>query len=141
MNKGKQVQIPGSPAGTMMWVDDTREKAPKLRFRPGMVFVYEGEIIMLQAAFRIRGDDREWRYCGTVLSRKTDEAARQQAMERAKSFTTEANSPEVVYWLFRNSLDAFTYFSYLPRLGDGRILSNKQLLQKGERLYSETLQV
>ncbi len=141
MSNGMQVRVPYSPHNLTMWVDETKEKAPKLRFKPGMVFVYEGEIILVQAAFRLQKDDREWLYQCNVLSRSVDEEAKRQALLRVAHYTPQSDPSPVVYWLFRNSLDAFTYFGYLPHIGDGRILSNKELIQMGERLIETPVPV
>ncbi len=140
MNQGKQVAVPHSPHNMTMWVDESKIKPPKLRFKPGMVFVYQGEIILLQAAFRLRDSDREWRYYGSVISRTVDDTAKRQALERIAHYVADAADEVVVYWLFRNSLDAITYFGWLPHIGDGRVLSNKELIQKGERLIPELVE-
>lgn len=137
LNQGKQVAVPHSHHNTMMWVDESKIKPPKLRFKPGMIFVYQGEIILVQAAFRLRDSDREWRYYCSVISRKVDDDAKRYALERTAHYVADAADTVVVYWLFRNSLDAITYFGWLPRFGDGRVLNNKDLIQKGERLVPE----
>ncbi len=140
MNQAKQVDIPYT--NMKMWVDEDKTKSPKLRFRPGMVFVYEGEIILVMAAFRLSQNDREWMYYCAVLSRRIDVSpeVKQRALQRAAEMDVDRSewSQRIANgWLFRSSSDAMTYFDWIPRHGDGRILSNKNLLQKGERLIPE----
>lgn len=138
MDKGVQVTIPFTDE--KMWVDDTKVKAPKLRFKPGMVFVYEGEIVLVRAAFRTREDDREWLYQCTVISRKVTEETMRNSSYRAKDYDPNEEPKTVVYWLFRDSLAAFSYFNWVMNGGDSRIIRNKDLVQKGTRLFPEPVQ-
>lgn len=135
VNQGVQVQVPFT--SEMMWVDETKVKPPKLRFKPGMLFIYEGEIIVIDAAFRLRDNDREWMFHCSVLSRVVDTVAKQNALATVETSHKDGTPKRVVYWLFRSSLDAWHYFGFAHQGGcDGRTIGNKNLIQKGERLIA-----
>lgn len=142
MNESTQVAIPHSDQ--KVWVEVTKVKAPKLRFKPGMLFIYDGEIIVVTAAYRLRDDDREWLYQCSVVHRQVTDQTKQQALDRyiSQEVSSSPSVPSTArvtgQWLFRNSVDAYHYYSFAAVSGcDGRVVTNKDLLQKGERLIDE----
>jgi len=112
-------------------------KPPKLRFKPGMMIELEGQLYEVLYAFRLQDAPHEWRYM--LEERKSVDEALDDLGQLMEAMELGKNTPRVFYELFRDSMDAWTYFSDIPRNGDGRVVSNQTLL-KGKIISSGKVQ-
>jgi len=104
----------------------TSQKPPKLRFRPGDEFKDpSGQLYELIYCYRTQDAPHEWIFHMEERPGLADDemAAIIAAMGMGKS------TPGIVYEIFRNSTDAFQFFSDIPHNGDSIDVSNKTLLK------------
>jgi len=104
------------------------DKPPKRRWQPGQFAELEGQLYEVMYCYRLREDPREWVYCleerGSVVKAPNTLI---DHLEDALGCGSE--TPRVSYDVFFSYMDAFQFFSDIPRKGDSRHLPNKQMMK------------
>lgn len=107
-------------------------KPPKLRFPPRTRLELEGIEYTVVYCYRLAAEPHEWYYS---LEEWKPERANDAIAIYARMMGCGDTTPRVVPdTLFRSSSDAMTYFFDIPRNGDGLLISNKKLLQRGVKV-------
>jgi len=132
-----QLTIPNSRNGKL-YVSDG--KPPKLRFRPGWYVEYEGQLYVIQYAFRVQEVPHEWHFC--LEERAQLHAPNETMMDALCALIEERQDPvpRIVYSIFRNSWDAMQYFVSIPCSGDRVTITNKKLLNRGRVVSKHDIQ-
>lgn len=115
----------------------TTGKPPKLRFRPGTIVEYKGQVYEIVYAYRVKADPHEWFYCLEERS-KSGELVLDQIGSALQAMGAGRDTPRVVYEIFRDHGDANTYFFDIPVERDRNTVKNKDLLKGGKVLSQGT---
>jgi hypothetical protein len=107
-------------------------KPPKLRFKPGEHVKYEGTDHVVLYAFRIKDEPHEWLFC--VAEERRPRSSTGKAIDTyLETLGAGSRVPRVMYELFVDKSEAYTFFSDIPRMSDQAIVSNKVLLKENPR--------
>lgn len=122
-NRGKiNVAAPGKP--------------PKLRYRPGQFIQAENQLWEIVFAYRLVNEPFEWIFC--LEERKSFRSVEpgDRIGELAAAMGCGAETPRIVYEMFRDSMDAHQFFGDIPSNGNRKDFTNKNLIQKGKVVSS-----
>ncbi len=105
-----------------------RSKPPKLRFKPGDLFEFDGETWELIYCYRVAREPGIWHHC--VETRKVQRAGPTSLIASALiGLGAGATTPRIVYEAFKDHQDASQFFSDIYRLGDGEVKTTQELLK------------
>lgn len=120
------------------WVSVRKTKAPRLRVSPGSIVAYKGALYEVMYCYRTETDPSEWRYY--LEERDSVQAHSGSQIQRLiEGVGAGQNVCRVVTGLFRNSSEAFSYFSDIYRAADAVIVYNKDFVQHGRVISSGVL--
>jgi len=111
-------------------------KPPKLRYRPGQFIEVENQLFEIIFAYRLVSEPFEWIFC--LEERKSFRSIEpgDKIGEIAEAMGCGAETPRIVYEMFRDSMDAHQYFWDIPANGNRQDFTNKNLIQKGKLVSS-----
>ncbi len=101
-------------------------KPPKLRWSPGQIVKYQGQLYEIMYVYRVQAEPREWRFCLEERLGVIDEP-RDFIDSLARDIGAGTSTPRIVYDLFRSEHDAWRYFSDIPANGDRTTIRNKRM--------------
>ena len=105
-------------------------KPPKLRCRPGYLVQKGEQLYECMYCYRLQENPQEWIY---LLEERKDLFGHVDGDRWSSTFEVMgagADTPRIVYDLFRSSTDAFAFFSDIYRKADSVCCSNKQFVQQ-----------
>lgn len=124
---GTTLEGPRRDKGTL-WVRPGG-KPPKLRFKPGTFLTWKGQRYEIMYAYRVEDNPHEWRYS----LEERDKDSRPEAINVVlKILGAGMTTPRVVYEMFRNSHEAYRYFSDITMGGNRCDVSNGTLVREAE---------
>lgn len=111
-----------------MWTHSrTQTKAPKIRFRPGMMFHYDGDIWELIYMYRLTGQQGIWFHC---LEEQKKVSLQTQALRiMLKASGHEYRGTDIIMEPFRSETDARDHFRNRMMMGNQCTKTTQQLIQ------------
>lgn len=107
-------------------------KAPKIRFRPGDWFEFDGELWEIIYIFRLKERPGEWLH--ELESREMESPDRTLISLAVLALGAGKDTPRIVYNEFQSSMDASDYFWDIPGLGSSRICRSTEELLKFKKI-------
>lgn len=126
---------PGRRERGAIWVQPAG-KSPKLRFQPGSFIRYVGKLYEIMFAYRVAEDPSEWRYCCEERQELTSGEAGGIFPGLIKALGAGDTTPRVVREIFRDTMQAWDFFSDIPVGRNRCTFSNKQLVQGAQVVSS-----
>lgn len=117
-----------------IWVSPAG-KPPKLRFEPGEFICLEKQLYEVIYCFRVRANPREWLYACERRTSLSECQSQDSLYDQISAAGAGSETPRIVREIFRDEMQAFSFFSDIPIGRDRTTFSNKKLVQ-GAKLVS-----
>lgn len=111
-------------------------KPPKLRFRPGSFIRFERKLYEVMFAYRVEVSPNEWLYCCEERQSLTAGEESDLFPGLTEALGAGATTPLVVREIFRDTQQAWSFFSDIPIGRDRTTFTNKRLMQGAELMSS-----
>ncbi len=110
-------------------------RPPKLRFYPGMFVELGKQLYEIVYAYRVKGD-HQWKFCLEERESLCSVEERDKINQALVAAGVGNETHRIIYDLFRNTFDAFQFFSDIPLHGDRRHVGNKTMVQEAKIVSS-----
>ena len=111
-------------------------KAPKRRFEPGQYIEFEGQQYEIKYCYRLVDNPHEWIWMLEERSGLRELDPDDEIGQMVRDLGCGQHTPRISYHLFRDFSDAFQFFSDIPRNGDGRAVTNRDMIAKAKLISS-----
>lgn len=119
---------PGRRERGTIWVQPAG-RPPKLRFQPGSFIRYGGKLYEVIFAYRVAADPSEWRYCCEERQELTSGEPSGIFPGLTEALGAGDTTPRVVGEIFRDTQEAWCFFSEIPTGHNRTTFTNKQLVR------------